>query len=188
MASVDVIIPNYQYGHYLRQCVESVLGQGVERLRILIIDNASTDDSVEVAKALSAFDSRIQVQVHPVNLGFHASVNEGLDWAESDYVLVLCSDDLLPPGTLKRALNVLEDNPAVAFAYGRYIQLHGSAVADMPANTADAMWQIQSGSAFIAQSCGGLVRTMAPLVRTAMQKKRAITGRNFASPATSKSC
>lgn len=56
MASVDVIIPNYEYGRFLRDCVTSVLRQNIEALRVLIIDNASTDDSVEVARALARED------------------------------------------------------------------------------------------------------------------------------------
>ena len=50
MASVDIIIPNYNYARFLPACVESVLAQDVRPLRILIIDNASTDDSVAVAR------------------------------------------------------------------------------------------------------------------------------------------
>jgi glycosyltransferase involved in cell wall biosynthesis len=40
MRSVDVVVPNYQYGRYLRDCVASILSQGIDRLRVLIIDNA----------------------------------------------------------------------------------------------------------------------------------------------------
>jgi glycosyltransferase involved in cell wall biosynthesis len=171
LSSVDIIIPNYQYGRYLRECVASVLSQGIEQLRVLIVDNASTDDSVEVALALAARDSRIQVRVHPVNLGFHASVNEGLDWAESTYVMVLCADDLIPPNTLKRALAVLEANPAAAFAYGSYVSSHGSETINLADTGLDAAWQIRSGTEFIAQCCTRMIHAMAPLVRTEIQKK-----------------
>src|SRR4051794_15159199 len=54
MASIDVVIPCYQYGRYLRDCVRSVLDQDVEQLRVLIIDNASTDGSAEIARQLAA--------------------------------------------------------------------------------------------------------------------------------------
>src|SRR5215469_5512002 len=103
MAILDIAIPNYQYGRYLSQCVDSVLGQGVEDIRILIIDNASTDDSVEVAERLKARDPRIQLEARPVNLGPHASFNRGIDWAESKYFLLLCSDDMIAPGSMRRA-------------------------------------------------------------------------------------
>src|SRR4051794_15273165 len=98
MPMIDVVIPNYCYGRYLPACVESVVSQGIDDIRILIVDNASTDDSVEVARALAARDARITVVARERNLGHHASYNEGVDWAEADYFLLLCADDLLVKG------------------------------------------------------------------------------------------
>jgi glycosyltransferase involved in cell wall biosynthesis len=91
MPIVDVLVPNYQYGRYLRECISSILDHGVSDLRILIIDNASTDDSVDIARQLAAKDSRIEVRARRQNLGFQASVNEGIDWATSEYFMVVCS-------------------------------------------------------------------------------------------------
>jgi glycosyltransferase involved in cell wall biosynthesis len=125
MALLDVIIPSYQYGRYLYECVESVLSQGIEDIRILIIDNASTDSSVEVAECLRSQDHRVHLEARPVNLGFHASVNRGIDWAESGYFLLLCADDLLAQGSLRRALQILEENSEIAFVYGDEYTLHG---------------------------------------------------------------
>ena len=68
MKSVDVVIPNYNYGRYLRACVDSVLSQDVEKLRVLIIDNASTDDSPEVARELAAMDPRVELRLRETNL------------------------------------------------------------------------------------------------------------------------
>jgi glycosyltransferase involved in cell wall biosynthesis len=64
MTSIDVAIPNYQYGRYLRECVESVLSQGVPELRVLIIDNASTDNSAEVAQQLAVDHARVHFVRH----------------------------------------------------------------------------------------------------------------------------
>jgi glycosyltransferase involved in cell wall biosynthesis len=94
------------------------MSQGIDDIRILIIDNASTDNSVEIAESLKSQDPRIQVEARPTNLGVHASFNRGVDWAESDYFLLLCSDDLIPSGSLQRALKILEENRDVVFAYG----------------------------------------------------------------------
>jgi glycosyltransferase involved in cell wall biosynthesis len=169
MASVDVIIPNYQYGRYLRECLASVLNQGIEDVRVLIIDNASTDDSLVIANELAAQDGRVRVRAHPVNLGFHSSVNEGLDWVESEYVMVLCADDLLPSGALSRAIAIMEANPRAAFAYGNYATVTGSvdALAD---EESDAAWKVQPGMDFIRRCCGRMVNVVAPLVRTRIQK------------------
>src|SRR5262245_3553031 len=104
MSSVDVVIPCYQYGRFLRECVSSVLTQGVSHIRVLIIDNASTDGSAEIARQLAAEDSRIEVAAHSHNVGPTASYNEGIDWASAEYFVLLDADDLLAPGCLARAL------------------------------------------------------------------------------------
>jgi glycosyltransferase involved in cell wall biosynthesis len=57
MGSIDVVIPCFQYGRFLRDSVGSVLSQDVDALRVLIIDNASTDDSLDVARRLAAEDN-----------------------------------------------------------------------------------------------------------------------------------
>ena len=117
MPSVDIVVPCYQHGRFLRDCVESVLSQDVE-LRVIIIDNASTDDSVSVAQDLARKDARVEIVAHPRNLGSHASFNEGIDLASADYLMVLCADDILSPGSLRRAMTIMEQHPEVAFAHG----------------------------------------------------------------------
>jgi len=118
MSRIDVLITNYQYGRYLKECVDSVLSQNVDNLSILIIDNASTDNSQEVSRRLAANDARISLQLNKENLGRHASLNRGIEWTTGDYFMVLCSDDLLAPGCLRRAISVLDHNEDVAFVYG----------------------------------------------------------------------
>jgi glycosyltransferase involved in cell wall biosynthesis len=121
MSSVSVVIPCYKYGHYLRDCVRSVLDDqpGVD-VRVLIIDDCSPDDSADVARAIAASDSRVEVRVHETNKGHLATYNEGLlEWADGDYSVLLSADDRLTPGALTRAVALLDANPNVGFCYGR---------------------------------------------------------------------
>lgn len=174
-AGVDVAVPCYQYGRYLRECVTSVLTQGYRDLRVLIIDNASTDDSLEVAQQLAAEDRRVDVVAHRTNLGQHASYNEAIDWASSKYFIILCADDLLVPGCLARTVKIMEQHPDVGFAYGLAISLR---VPDpMPVFDADpgeASWRIVAGEDLIRQLCRQAAYlppgTSALVVRTATQK------------------
>ena len=121
MSRVDVIVPCYRYGHYLRQCVESILSQSHGDLRVLIIDDASPDNTPEVARALAAQDPRVEYRRHEVNQGHIATYNEGLDWADGDYVLLLSADDLLTPGALERAIAPMDAYPEVGVSFGRQI-------------------------------------------------------------------
>jgi glycosyltransferase involved in cell wall biosynthesis len=175
MASVDIAIPCYQYGRYLRQCVESVLAQGVPDVRVRIIDNASTDDSVAIARQLAREDARIEVVARSANLGPHASFNEGVDWATADYFMVLCADDMLTPGALSRAVSVMEQHPNVAFAYGTDVHLGDNApLPVIETDAAEPPWLLSAGREFIEDRCRNPERYIAHgmvLVRTSAQKR-----------------
>lgn len=120
MSSVSVVIPCHNYGHFLPGCIDSVLTEQPDvNVRVLIIDDASTDDSAQVAKQIAADDSRVEVITHSVNAGHLATYNEGLlDWADGDYSVLLSADDQLTPGALSRACALLDAHPTVGFSYG----------------------------------------------------------------------
>ena len=120
MTSVSVLIPCYKYGQFLEEAVSSVLDDqiGVD-VRVLIIDDASPDDSADVARKIAACDARVEVIVHPDNKGNIATFNEGLlEWADGDYCALVSADDRLTPGALRRARDLLDANPGVGFVYG----------------------------------------------------------------------
>src|SRR4051812_45731281 len=100
---VSVVIPCYNYGEYLAACVDSVLAQAGVDVEILVIDDASTDDSARTATAIAGRDPRVEVRVHRANIGHIRTYNEGLAWASGDYTVLLSADDLLAPGALRRA-------------------------------------------------------------------------------------
>jgi glycosyltransferase involved in cell wall biosynthesis len=99
--------------------VASVLDQEGVDVRVLVIDDASPDDSADVARRLAAEDPRVEVRAHEVNKGHIATYNEGLlEWADGDYSVLISADDLLTPGALARATAVMETHPEVGFVYG----------------------------------------------------------------------
>jgi glycosyltransferase involved in cell wall biosynthesis len=172
MASVDIVIPCYNYAHFLPQCVDSVQNQGVEDVRIVIIDNASADNSVEVAHRLAATDDRIEVVCHRVNLGSHASFNEGVDLARADYFMILCADDLLMPGALRLGMEVLDRFQEVSFVLGKHSAPQGASDAPLPSAHADG-WTLMNGDGLIEMCCRKMkfnLTAHAMLVRTSVQK------------------
>jgi glycosyltransferase involved in cell wall biosynthesis len=118
MSRIDVVIPCYNYGRFLRQCAESVLAQSHAVLRVLVIDDASTDETAEIAADLAREDSRLTFRRHSENRGHIFSYNEGIAWADGDYMLVLDADDVLLPGALERAALVLDADARVGLVYG----------------------------------------------------------------------
>jgi glycosyltransferase involved in cell wall biosynthesis len=174
VASVDVAIPCYRHARFLRACVASVLDQGIDDTRILIVDNASDDGSPVVAQELAAADPRIHLVLRDSNLGPHASFNAGVDWARSDYFMILCSDDVLTPGSLACMVSAMERNPDTSFALGR--DVHWTAdepFPDLVKPAFPAPWSIQDGRDFIRERCRSPESYIAAgmvLVRTSAQK------------------
>jgi hypothetical protein len=124
MAKIDVVVPCYNYGRFLEACVGSVLEQSVRDLRVLVIDDASTDNSVLMAKRLAEADPRVTVIAHARNQGHISTYNEGIACSSADYFLLLSADDLLVPGSLERAVEIMDANPDIVLVHGECIAWH----------------------------------------------------------------
>jgi hypothetical protein len=122
---VTVVIPNYNYARYLRAAVTSALNQDGVRTEVIIVDDASTDESVQVAERLVLADPRVRFIRRRVNGGPVEAFNEGLSAATGDYLVRLDADDLLTPGSLGRSTAVAEAFPDVGFVYGHPVHFDG---------------------------------------------------------------
>ena len=176
MSSVDVIVPCYRYGHFLRQCVESVLTQSLQNVRVLIIDDASPDSTAEVAADLVRDDPRVTFVRHSVNKGHIATYNEGIEWASADYMLILSADDYLLPGALSRAADLMDAHSEVGFTFGNVIERSDSGTETPVKCVVDATKnsgrRILGGLELIELSGpGNIVSTCTAVVRTELQKR-----------------
>ncbi|MBX3300745.1 MAG: glycosyltransferase [Nitrospira sp.] len=175
MSSMDVIVPCYRYGRFLRECVESVLAESVLDVRVLIIDDASPDNTAEVGGQLAKEDFRVTFLRHAKNKGHIATYNEGIEWVSADYMLLLSADDYLLPNALRRATNLMNEHPEVGFTFGRAIELRdGESVLqeEIEIDIDRKGWRILSGLEFIELSGShNIVHTPAAVVRTELQKR-----------------
>jgi glycosyltransferase involved in cell wall biosynthesis len=155
MGGIDVIIPSYQYGHFLRESVGSVLSQPVEDLRVLIIDNGSTDNTREIAEEIAKDDPRVELVVHKKNLIPQASYNEGIDWASSELFMILDADDVIMPGCLPHAVAVLSSDENIAFVHGKGLasEYPAAVIAEQINNIGPETWRVYSGLEFIDKVC-----------------------------------
>jgi len=174
MNRIDVIVPCYNYGRYLQDCVSSVLSQDGCDARILIVDDCSTDDSLATAHAIASGDARVEVLGHPVNLGLNATINDGIDWVSAPYMLVLSADDLAAPGAFARAIALMEANPAISFVHGtsEYFSDQTGVPAAPSAGSTHA--RIHRGSDYIRDQCicpTCPVESATAIVRTRCQKE-----------------
>ena len=121
MSRIDVVVTCYNYGRFLRECVDSVLAQSHRDLHLLIIDDASTDETATVCMELAAQDPRVAIHRHPVNIGHISTYNEAIQLAQGDYFLLLSADDFLLPGAIERAVAVLGTWPDVGLVHGAWL-------------------------------------------------------------------
>lgn len=108
MKKISVIIPVYNSEAYIGQCVQSLIGQTYPAWEALLIDDGSTDHSLEVCGGLSRTDSRIKVY-HQENKGVSAARNYGLDIAAGEYVYFLDSDDAIHPLLFEEMIRQIEE-------------------------------------------------------------------------------
>ena len=96
MPDVSVIIPVYNVEEYLRQCLDSVLGQTLRNIEIILVDDGSTDSSGAICEEYGSRDSRVRVIRQP-NQGLAAARQAGMEVAEGEYIGFADSDDWLEP-------------------------------------------------------------------------------------------
>jgi glycosyltransferase involved in cell wall biosynthesis len=129
-----------------------VLDQPGVDVDVLVIDDASTDGSAQVAAALAAADGRVTLAMHARNQGHIATFNQGLSRATGDYVVLLSADDSLTPGSLRRATALMEANPEVGFVYGCAVAFDDDTT-PAPPRTRERAWAIWDGDDWIADRC-----------------------------------
>lgn len=94
---------------FTRLCLESVLAHTEGAYELVVVDNASPDDTADYLRALTARDGRVRVLFNEANVGFAAASNQGVDVGRAGAVVLLNSDTIVPPGWLSGLLRHLED-------------------------------------------------------------------------------
>lgn len=113
---ISVIITNYNYSHYLGHSVSSVLSQDFPSFELVVVDNASTDNTDEVM-ATFAHDPKLRFIKNERNLGLTPNHNNGLRQSRGQYILFLSADDALLPGHLRRCYDYLQAHPKTDVFY-----------------------------------------------------------------------
>ena len=115
--TLTVGVPVFNMGAYLEAAVESILSQSFADFEVIISDNASTDETESVGRALAARDSRVTYRRNPENLGLSANNNLLVPLARGRLFKWAPADDMLLPGYLDRCIGALEADPSVVLAY-----------------------------------------------------------------------
>src|ERR1700722_10201997 len=114
---IACVIPSYNHARYISEAILSVIRQTLPPERLVIVDDGSADNSVEVVRAIK--DSRIHLVVQE-NQGAHAALTRGLELSKDcDFVSVLNSDDRYHPERFARCLAHLDRNPEIQLVFPR---------------------------------------------------------------------
>jgi len=109
---VTVLMPVYNGGDYLKPAIESILGQTYRDFEFLIINDCSTDDSMEIIQSYK--DPRIVIHTNTVNMGQTKSLNVGLKLAKGKYIVINDADDLSLPHRIEKQLDFVSNHPEFA--------------------------------------------------------------------------
>ena len=109
---VSVIMPAYNAEPYVEEAVRSVMNQTLEDWELIVIDDCSTDRTLEILHSLARSDSRIRVLQNEKNSGVAVTRNRGLDLADAGYVALLDSDDYWAPEMLRKMVDRAEETGA----------------------------------------------------------------------------
>src|SRR5258708_5352652 len=125
---VSITIVTYNSGRFIKRCLESVLEQRYPNKEVIVIDNASTDGTIDI---LEQFESRCQVVYNEENVGFAAAQNQAIGLAGGDWVLTLNPDVLLLPNFIKALVDAGRINPKIGTVCGKLLAM--TATFDIPA-------------------------------------------------------
>ncbi len=115
---VSVVVPCYNLGRYLPDTLQSLQAQTMEDWECIVVNDASPDDTAEVAAAWAARDPRIKVITNASNLYVAGALNAGIAASTGQYVCALDADNMIAPGTLAILADALTDDRTIDITYG----------------------------------------------------------------------
>lgn len=118
MPQLSIIIPAYNNSKYLPECVRSIAMQNYQDIEIIIVDDASTDDTSAVVKHLVENDARIHLIQHERNSGTLISRKDGVLASRGRYVMLMDQDDELAQNALTLLMNFAHQHPADIYHFG----------------------------------------------------------------------
>jgi len=111
LRSLSVVVPNYNHSKYLERCLTAIVRQSFSPLEIIVLDDASTDNSVQVIKRFAAEHSLVRLVQNEKNLGVMSNLNKGAGLSRGEYIFIASADDEVLPGIFEKSMNLLAQHP-----------------------------------------------------------------------------
>ena len=117
---VSVTIVTYDSGRFIKRCLESVLSQRYPLKEVIVVDNASTDGTIDI---LEQFEDRCQVYYNEENMGFAAAQNQAIKLSNGDWVLTLNPDVLLLPNFIQALVDAGQFDSRIGSVCGKLLTM-----------------------------------------------------------------
>lgn len=124
--TVSILLPVYNGEKYLADVMESILSQTYSDFEVVVVDDGSTDGSVEIIRAYADKDTRVRLICH--THGFIDTLNKGLAECQGTYIARMDADDKMKPERLERQVTVMDGNPDIAFCASYMQRMDGEEI------------------------------------------------------------
>ena len=129
---ISVVMPVYNAEKYLKQAIESVLEQSFKDFEFIVIDDGSTDKSLDILRDYEIKDGRVKVYLNKQNLGVIDTLNYGVKLAQGEYIARMDADDISYPERFEKQLKYMQDESLVACGtWAEGIDISGNKTRDM---------------------------------------------------------
>ena len=168
-SKVTIAIPTYNRSELLKASLEGVLAQEYADFQVIVLDNASTDDTEAVVRSFA--DSRITYARSETNIGAFRNWNRAIEINSSPYLSILSDDDVLLPGFIRESVLALDNHPHAAFSAAQvdFIDINGDPLHVTDTELSDKLPEgLINGLEFIHQIVDGrkwILRTSAVMFR-----------------------
>lgn len=109
MDKVSVCIPTYNNELTIKDTINSIIAQSYTNLEIIISDDASVDNTVQIIKEFK--DKRIKLFINKTNFGMPENWNQSIKYAKGKYIKLICADDILMPNAIREEIKAFSNNP-----------------------------------------------------------------------------
>ena len=168
---VSIVLPNLNGAGWLEGCLESLYAQTVRDFEVIVVDNASTDESLETARRYAARDNFTLVE-NKVNTGFSAAVNAGIRLARAPYVLLFNNDAFARPDMVENLLAVMAADDKIFGAQCLMLRHSDPARVDTAGDFVTLFgWAFQSGNELPAAPYTALRRVFSPCGGAALYRR-----------------
>lgn len=135
--SIAIVIPCYGHAPYLREMFESIKQQTRQADEVIFVVDSSPDNSFEILQSLihefqAQTESKLTLVQNDNNIGQAASLNKGIEMAESELIMILNDDDYLLHDCIEGSLKILEKNPQAALLGGHSLHFGGNSLSNTP--------------------------------------------------------